>query len=684
MLNSAYIEYNGTLNSISKSSPEYKKLIDKGTLFKYKGTYKYRNKDEYFAFLKDNVTFYFPKSCFHIVTQRPNAQFVISHEYFFKSDIDPEMLDLVQIYEDDKMRKIKKNQPEYEILRNPQSLFLYSETLIDKNGIEFLVFNNGNTKYCFPRYDKKGVQFDFYKYAGDYSVPKQVLEYTVKNYSYIDTERAIANSGVKLTTTNLLYNRFLKLTLKTIELAEDQSVQCLFVVGDNEFSVSYKQFMDVYNKILVSNSKIHEFHGLQAKVEKYKSFFKYIDLQLATSVSIKDSSNLVCGRFYPIDIKEVVSTEDWEPLIVFSIDGEEQSVNGKYVLETGASLDIVTQCKDFYNYIESTKQEYKYINVFGRMESTSLRDTSLLYGKFAPIIDLKGLFSSTYKEFVEVKCESNKFDMVLPVTDFRKNAYMLNMVEGEKEKYDEVVEQFETTKRNYVYYLLDDGQMLPMEVLDAEINENYEIVEYYISINSSEQNVFADEFNQYAITKEEYFEELEREKQAQEEERRRIAQAQEEERKNAAFFSKNLKGYIFYRVTDFATYLSSQANDFGLLLLSAGISGISNDAFFITEGYVFVDNNNGAFMVDFDYDKNKVRMTNTSDLQGYLQVASLAADLKESTVFTYKISGNQLIMTGETTSNSGRKYHFSKTLIYNEKDHTLREGNVIYKRRRVE
>ena len=37
-LNSAYIEYNGTLKSISKSSPEYKKLIDKGTLFKYKGT----------------------------------------------------------------------------------------------------------------------------------------------------------------------------------------------------------------------------------------------------------------------------------------------------------------------------------------------------------------------------------------------------------------------------------------------------------------------------------------------------------------------------------------------------------------------------------------------------------------------------------------------------------------------
>jgi len=623
-------------------------------------------------------------------------EFVISHEYFFLSDIDPEMFDLVQIKVDDKLKKIKKNQPEYEILRNPKSLFEYIETFKDKNNIEFFLLSNGNTKYCFPHYDKNGVEYRFYQYAVDYTRHVNSMKSIASIYGYIDVDRASALLGIRFVRNSLAYGRFFKLYLEKTELTSEQSINYLFVAGDNKFSIDDSFFMKNFNKFLVSNSKIKEFEVLAERVNGYKLDYKYLDIQRATSISIKDSSNLVCGRFYPIDIKEVVSTEDLKPLIVFSIDGKDQSVSEKYILENATELDIVNQCKDFYNYIESAKQEYKYFNVFCKKTSTIfLNDTSLLYGKFAPIIDLKGWISPQYSQMVQVECESKQFDMLIPVETFKEYAYTLDMVGHEKNKYEQVVEQFENAKRDYIYYNFDDERILPIKVIGAKINEDYEIVVYIISVDSSEQYVVQYDFYKYAMTKEKYPEELKRIAKAQEEERRliakiqeeerrRIAQAQEEERKSTVFFTKNLKGYVYYRMTDFATYLSSKSNDFGVLLLSAGISGVSNDAFFMTEGYVFADNQKGAFMVDFDYDKNKVRMTNTSDMQGYLQVASLAADLKESTVFTYKISGNQLIMTGETTSNSGRKYHFSKTLIYNEKDHTLREGNVIYKRRQVE
>ena len=614
-------------------------------------------------------------------------EFVNSHEYFILSDIDPEMFDLVQIKVDDKLKKIKKNQSEYKILRNPKSLFTFRGTCIDKNDIDYFIFSNGNTKYYFPHNDKKGVQFDFRKYADDFSVYKQNVESQIDGSSYIDTEKASASLGINFSNTDLLYSRFLILTLKTIELSEEQTVICSFVAGNNEFSVSYRQFKDVCNKILVSNSKKREFDDLRERTNKYKSWYKYIDIQHATSVSIKDSANLVCGRFYPIDIKDVISSEDWEPLIVFSIDGKEHTVSEERILREAAAYDVVTQCKDFYNFIESAKQQFKYISVFSRrVVFVSLSDTSLLYGKFSPIIDLKGLITPSYSKFVEVKCESKNDDMLLPLNSFQEYAYTSDMLQSEKDKYDKVMEEFETIKRDYVYYWLDDEQIVPMEVLDAKINENYEIVKYDISYNSSKHYVFSDEFNQSAMTKDEYAEEQKRIKQAQEEERRRIAQAQEEERKNNVFFVKNLKGYAFYRQVDLTTYCSSKEKDAeGSFIVGMIMTGLGSDAISMVELFKFDDNKNGAFGIKANADRSKVNMYDSDALSRFLRSVSIASEYEEVTKFTYSVSGNKLVMTGETTNvSTGKKSTYSKTLVFNEKDHTLRDGNIIYKRERIE
>lgn len=705
MFDSACIESSDdNLIPISKNQPEYK-ILTNSLYLKYIGTYKYKN-TKYLAFRKNTALFYFPfgeDDLTYLRTQKKStnikqttsiidslsktfvdciksvepslSDFQTSHEYFFLSSIEPSLLDLVQIEVDDKLKKIKKNQPEYEILRNPQSLFQYRGTFTDKNKTEFSFFYNGDTKYCFPNNDKKGVSLDFCQYAGDYSVHKQILECIINHYGYIDTEKAATYFGMKFTTTHMLYNRFLKLSLKKIELTENQTVKCVFMVGVNECSINYKQFVETFNAYLVPNSKIREFDDLRERVNKYKSWYKYIDIQHATSVRIKNSSNLVCNRFYPIEIKDVMSTDDWKPLVVFDIDDGVLGTDEKGFLNDAAALDVVRSCNDFYDYVEKSKQKYKYLNVFCTNDYISLSNNTLLYGKFTPIKNLKGEINANYDKFIKVECDLRKYDMTFQLDYFESNVYTEEEMEEEKGEYEEVVERFENTKRDYLYYIVDDGNILPMKILDARIKENYEIVEYVISINSSEQNVTSDNFNLHARTKEGYAEEL-----------KRIQQEQEEQKRRNAFFTNNLKGYAFYRISDLATFSSDQVNDAeGSFLVGMIVGGISSKAINMVELYKFNDNQNGAFGIKAQADKSQINYYDSDALTTFFRSVSIASGYEEVTTFTYKVLGNQLIMRGETTNvSTGKKSEFSKTLIFNEKDHTLRDGSTIYKRERIE
>lgn len=438
------------------------------------------------------------------------TEFIPTNEYFFKSIIDPTMFELVQIEEDGKLKKIKKNQSEYEILRNPQSLFEYKGPYLTKKDVEYYIFVKDNVKYCFPHYDKKGVDFGFQQYAVNFTTFRDQLAAVSENYNYVDAEYSSKFLKTEIKNDNLLYGRFLKVNWKGLELTKEQNYVCNLKVADNDLSIDYENFMTNYKYFLVPNQTIDSLNSLNERVTDYKSQYKYYDIQRDYNITPKDSSKLLYDRFYPVEITKLVADTYWGGRIQFVIDGQDYNRDENSLLYCLAKQYNIDRCKGLFEFVEKAKQEYKNIDVFFNNDdkTVSIHDSVLIYG--LPLNIIKAVTDIDYNESIMFRVDSNNI-YKLPIESFKKNIVTSDMIQERKTRYDMVMNNFEKIKpySQYINIRFNDdfyynhssecvlyGTLTPMKILDLETNARGDAL-YKIDVNSTEYIVTTDELIKY-------------------------------------------------------------------------------------------------------------------------------------------------------------------------------------------
>ena len=441
-----------------------------------------------------------------------SGQFTLSEEYYFTKSINPELFDLVCIQVDGKMKKIKKNQPQYEIIRNPQTLFNFQGLFEDKNNTKFFVFNHKEVKYYFPHYNKKSVDYGFTDYAVNFTSSfVQRYNYISQTYNYIDAKKASSFLGTEFKNENFLYDRFLKVDWKGIELTKEQNVKFIFRIADKDFSIDFDKMVANYLEYFVSNSKMADFNSLNDKVNNYKTIYTYYDIQKDKSIKIKNQSDLICDRFYPMSIKDVIADDRWNGKIRYVIDGEVHVTANDYLRYCAPTIDNINKCKSLFEFVENAKEEYKRISVFFDDENkiVSLSDTTWIYGK--PMDIIRAETDINYNEYVRIRVDSREYRLKLD--DFKQAAINEEKIQENLIIHKERVRLIEEFKSSAKYVNIaafsEDfkkkiegskivlcGELIPIKLLDLVMSYNRSW--FKLSVNTMEYSIRSDEMVKYS------------------------------------------------------------------------------------------------------------------------------------------------------------------------------------------
>ena len=77
-------------------------------------------------------------------------------------------------------------------------------------------------------------------------------------------------------------------------------------------------------------------------------------------------------------IKDVIADDKWYGRIRFVIGDEVHITNDKNFRYCATTIDVINKCKNFFDFVEKDKEEYKSINVFfdGEDKTVSIFDTT--------------------------------------------------------------------------------------------------------------------------------------------------------------------------------------------------------------------------------------------------------------------------------------------------------------------
>lgn len=405
----------------------------------------------------------------------------INKKYYIRSIINPDLLNLVLIkddnkrkkikkdspgklwfegvYDDNKLKKIKKDSPEYQILRESNTIFTCLDRMRDeKNNIEYDVLKVFNKEkqfvYYFPKVTKKGVLIDFlFVKCSQYYEQFNKLQ----NCNYVDLIKFNESMDMNLKCeTGLLYDRFYPIKSGfSLEFDEKQNFKVSFSINDKDFTYDLMDFVKKSTHILVPKEKINEFNKLNKKLEQYKKDYLYWDLKKYNDIPIHYPGNRICSRFYPMEIDRVSSNENWSPEISFWIDNKSYNISENGFLNYAANNKTVEKCIKYYEYIETFQTNHHYIDIAfcDKDKNDFTVNPDLLYEKYLPIKYIYPYLDKDYKELAEIEVNSKKYIITkADLEKYVKTTQELEQIRIEYQKCLETIAYYNEHLKNYLFY----------------------------------------------------------------------------------------------------------------------------------------------------------------------------------------------------------------------------------------